>query len=249
MECVGDAGHQYGLVFNFTKLEAMPVRMEASIPKPDGSTVQVKHSMVYLGGMLSSDGRVASELGRRLGAAKADFDALRKVWSHANVPVERKLRIYDSCVVAKLVYGLHTAILNKSERARLDGFHARCLRRILRIQHAYYSRISNKDVLERAHAKLLSIKILQRQLLYLGEISRRDQDDPVRCSVFLPGTFDAVPIGPRKQGRPRHTLIDTVCKIARDIAGSSENFTKLMAPSAQAIKAWCATVIQYCNSL
>ena len=35
---------------------------------------------------------------------------------------------FDACIVSKLVYGLHTATLNKSERSRLDGFNARCLR-------------------------------------------------------------------------------------------------------------------------
>ena len=248
MECVGAAGQEYGLSFNFTKLEAMPVRMEASIHTPNGNIVENKHSMVYLGSSLSSDGSVAAEVGRRIGQAKADLDGLRKVWSHSSMTTARKLCIYDACVVSKLVYGLHTATLNKSERCRLDGFHARCLRRILRIQHAYHSRVSNKTVLERAGATPLSTRILQQQLLYLGEIARRDHDDPVRCCVFLPGSLDDIPVGPRKQGRPRHTWVGTVCSTARQIAGTLTNFRALMAPSAQAIKAWRATVLQSFNN-
>ena len=201
--------------------------------------------MIYLGSSLSSDGRVASEVGRRIGQAKADFDALRKVWSHSRLAVDRKLRIYDACVVSKLVYGLHTATLNKTERCRLDGFHARCLRRILRIQHAFYSRVSNKTVLSLANSMALSTRILQRQLLYLGDIARRDHEDPVRCSVFLPGSLDTIPSGARKQGRPRRTSADTVLRTAQDIAGTPQKFSALMAPTAHAKSAWCAAVLKY----
>ena len=71
--------------------------------------------MVYLGSLLSSDGRVALEVGRRIGQAKADFDKRCRVWSHSSTAVGRKLRIHEACVVAKLAYGLHTATLNNSE--------------------------------------------------------------------------------------------------------------------------------------
>ena len=149
--------------------------------------------------------------------------------------------------MSKLAYGLHTATLNKAERCRLDGFHARCLRRILKIPHAYHSRISNKTVLEQAGTRALSIQILQRQLLYLGELARRGPEDPVRCCVFSPGSLDVIPVGPRKQGRPRHTWVENICRIARDIAITPENFSALMAPSAQAIQAWRAAVLKYCD--
>ena len=41
--------------------------------------------MVYLGGLLAADGRMGSELSRRLGAAAADFAQLKVLWQHANV--------------------------------------------------------------------------------------------------------------------------------------------------------------------
>ena len=217
----------------------------SSIRTPDGNTVKNKQSLIYLGSSLSSDGRVASEVGRRIGQAKADFDALRKVWSHSRLAVDRKLRIYDACVVSKLAYGLHTATLNKTERCRLDGFHARRLRRILRIQHAFYSRVSNKAVLSLAKSMALSTRILQRQLLYLGDIARRGHEDPVRCSVFLPGLLDTIPCGARKQGRPRRTWADTVLGFAQDIAGTPQKFSALMAPTAHATSAWRAAALKY----
>ena len=89
--------------------------------------------MVYLGGILSGDGRVESELGRRIGLAQADFNALKRVWNHASLSKQKKFRIFDACIQSKLHYGLHPAWLNTAARRRIDGFQARCLRRVLGI--------------------------------------------------------------------------------------------------------------------
>ena len=40
------------------------------------------------------------------GAASTEFDKLCKVWSHASVPIAKNIRIYEACVVSKLMYCL-----------------------------------------------------------------------------------------------------------------------------------------------
>ena len=67
-----------------------------------------KASIVYLGSVLSTDGTVQAELGRRLGQARTEFELLRRVWNRS-IPVHRKIRIYEACVQTKLLYSLHTA--------------------------------------------------------------------------------------------------------------------------------------------
>ena len=249
MNAVGRAGGQYGLSFNWSKLEALPVCMDAMVHKPDMSLVLTKTNIIYLGSALSADGRIAAELGRRIGMAKADFNTLQKVWAHSTLSQRAKIRIFDACVVSKLTYGLQTACLSKAERRRLDGFHCRCLRRILRIPHAYVSRVSNNTVFERAHRKPLSTRLLQAQLLFLGQLARREGDDPVRRCIFQGGGFQMLPSLTRKRGRPRATWIDETMKAANVIAGSAEKLSDYFAPSAQACRAWKGAVSRYCNSL
>ena len=82
----------------------MPVRMQADIPKPDGTNVKSTDSMVYLGSFLSSDGRAGVELGRRIGEAKCSFDRLEKMWSHSSLSRLRQIEIFDGCVMSKLLY-------------------------------------------------------------------------------------------------------------------------------------------------
>ena len=99
--------------------------------------------MVDPRGVLDATGSVSSELNRRLGLARSDFKNLEKVWKHANSPQHRKIVIFDICVGSQLLYCLHTGWLNKAKLRKLDGFHARCLRKILSIPHPFISRVSN----------------------------------------------------------------------------------------------------------
>ena len=97
-----------------------------------------------------------------------------------------------------------TASPNQTEKKKLDGFQARCLRRILRIPHAYYSRISNQTVLEIAGGKLLSSKILQQQIRYMEKLRERPDEDHARACIFEPGRCGTQKKEvERKRSRPR----------------------------------------------
>ena len=80
MRCVEEVGAEFGLTFNFSKLESMPVRCADVVQSPGGGEIPKKSSMVYLGGLISNDGKIDSELARRIGMAKSDFRSLQKVW-------------------------------------------------------------------------------------------------------------------------------------------------------------------------
>jgi len=64
---------------------------------------------VCLGGLITCDGKVSSELSRPIGEASGVFNKLRKMRSHSSIGLARKLKIYDACVVSKLLYRLSLA--------------------------------------------------------------------------------------------------------------------------------------------
>ena len=229
MTSIGEAGAEYGLAFNWAKLEMLPVRTHAVLRKPDGEIVNAKERMVYLGSTLAADGKIGSELNRRLGLARNDFDKLKTIWSHSGLPTWRKIAIFDACVVSKLLYSLHTACLNKVERRRIDGLHARCLRSIMRVAPAFYSRVSNATVFRWADSKTASFQLSQQQLLYLGKIARRDQDDPARACIFKPGTLELRELdSKRRVGRPRLEWGSEVQRRAVQLAGSSQELNDIL---------------------
>ena len=245
MRCIGKAGANYGLNFNWKKLELLRERCQATTLQPDGSEIISKDRITYLGSLLC-DGSVGPELGRRLGAARSEFDKLARIWSHSTLSQDRKLRIFEACVLSKLLYALHTAWLNKQETARLDAFHVRCLRKIYGIPHSYISRVSNSSVLETAACERLSCILLKRQLHFLAHIAQKPDEDPARSVMFKASscilqdrTYQ------RRRGRPRMTWISEVYKHALRIADNPANLHNLCQKPMQS--SWKRAVQQYCS--
>ncbi len=144
--CVAEVGKSYGLELNLEKTVLLRIRGDADIFACDGTPLLVKDQAVYLGGLLSINGRPVAELTRRLGEARRSFSNLVAVWKHCNISRSRKFCIYEACVLSKLLYGLESVWLLQADRNRLDSFHAQCLRRILGIPPAFPSRVSNATV-------------------------------------------------------------------------------------------------------
>ena len=161
------------------------------------------------------------------------------MWSHTNLTQTWKLYIFDSCIVSKLLYGLVIASLNKSEYRRLDGFQARCLRRILKNPSAYYSRISNARVRKMAGKDILSQYLMNEQMILMGKLAFRDNEDVVRRSIFLPNSCELRPLpGPAKRGRPRARWAPQVLKMCIHAAGSYDALLKLWHSEHSSFASW-----------
>ena len=197
--------------------------------------------MIYLGGLLTDDGTITSELSRRVGMAYSDFSSLPRVWSHANITRKRKIQIFNACIISKLMYGLDIAWLRQNDLARLDAFQARTLRRICGIQHSFYSRISNEYVLRQACSTPLSNLLLQRQLMLFGRIACNNHDlNLLRAMVFKSTTsYDQASIDwQRKRGRPRLSWITEVHKLALHAANGRNNLHELLRSSHDSFSIW-----------
>ena len=182
---------------------AMPVRTQARIQNDEGDMVTCKPTLKYLGCVLAADGRVGPELGRRLAMARAEFETLRRIWAHSSLSRGRKLEVFNACVVSRLKYGLFTAVLYKADMRRLDGFQARCLRRIHGIRPAFYSRVSNATVLQCGSQRPLSEQISEQKLQFVTELALRDPSAPFRNLIFHPDGLLRETTGKRNVRRPR----------------------------------------------
>jgi hypothetical protein len=220
MECVAKRGETYGLALNFTKVESMPVNCEHIFVDPHGNPIQSKTKLKYLGAHIAADGSIDSELGQKLGIAACDFKKLQQVWSHSKLSRQFKFQIYIACIVQKLLYGLEGAWVNTAGKRKLDGFHARCLRKIGGISPAFISRVSNAFVLKQFSAHPLSKILLERQLMYFGHVARSDHDSVLRQSLFKEGFVLYAP--KLKRGRPRDTWDRKILQEALIMTGSIE---------------------------
>ena len=124
-------------------------------------------------------------------------DVATSVASHQDAG---KRQVQDASVINRLLYGLQAAWLIKAARARLDGFHAKCLRQIFGIALSYFSRISNKALLQamrghsRAHPHIRALSKTTQHYVYLYNTVLNEQRG-----------------APSTQGRPQKPLMPCIC--------------------------------------
>ena len=176
--------------------------------------------------------------------ARGVFRSLHRLFQHSSLGVRRKFEVCRAVVLSKLLYGLESVVLRDHDISKLNGFHAACCRKLLRISPSFISRVSNKYVLQQFKTNSLHSILLQRQLLFFGSIARRPQDDIVRQFVFKPNTFDSIEQhSPRKQGRPRKNWIREMFKHGQSIA-DGESFSDLISNELT----WRSCVSSFCSN-
>ena len=126
--------NQVSLRISLKKTEAMCV----NVPSPTkirvrGQDIPYTNKFTYLGSVLCQDGGTSVDIQSRLNKARNAFMSLRSVWRSASYSTKTKLRIYQSCVLSTLLYGLECWRMTKQDLSKLASFHTANLRKILRI--------------------------------------------------------------------------------------------------------------------
>ena len=162
----------------------------------NGHMVPTATQATYLGGLITQKGGHKQELHNRLSSTWGVAKKLDLLWRRAPVSLKWKLRIYNSAIASRALYALETIPQTDADDAKIDAFHYRGLRKLLRIKHSFWSRISNKDVLKMANekAKLRDDKVIkplsqvlqQRQITLFAHILRSTDDDPMKKVSFNP---------------------------------------------------------------
>ena len=171
----------------------------------NGTKLDVVHNFTYLGSTLSDDLSLDSELNRRIGRASSTFAKLSKrVWENSKLTVHTNMSVYRACVLSTLLYGSESWTLYSRQERRLSAFHLRNLRRILGIK--WSDRITNTEVLARAHTPSVYFILQQRRLRWLGHLNRMP-DGRIPKDLL----YGELATGSRSQGRPYLRFRD-VCK-------------------------------------
>ena len=140
-----------------------------------------------------------------MGSSWAEFCKLHKLWGHSSLALLKKVQIFQAVTLSRLLYGLSSAWLNVAEIRRLNGFQARCLRKIVGIKPSFISRVSNLTVLQKTGQRQLGEELLKQQMLLYGRVSRSCPGDLLRDLTFMPGTLQpATGQYVRRVGRPRN---------------------------------------------
>ena len=115
-----------------------------------------------------------------------------------------------------------TIPFTKELEGRADYFQAKCFRNILKIQAAYYSRVSNKEVLDAVSMYFydkpgkispMSRQISDKAVTLLGHILRSKPSDHSRC-IAIDAEYKRVERTKRRVGRPRFYWLQNTMKRA-----------------------------------
>src|SRR6218665_4105606 len=88
---------------------------------------------VYLGGLITEDGRCEEDVKRRIiiGLACAAFGGLGKMWREKSISIATNMKLYYALVVTVLLYGSECWSLRKEDERRLLVAEMSWLRRII----------------------------------------------------------------------------------------------------------------------
>ena len=142
--------------------------------------------------------------------------------------MHRKTQIFNTCVGSQLLYCLHTAWLNKAELRKLDGFHARCLRKILGIPHPFISRVSDCDVYKRGKCRPYSKTLTCRQLMLFHKVMTLPPTDARRTCMCEADSLTLLQHTQcRRRGSPRNTWGPQVYNMAIRVANNVDSLESI----------------------
>jgi hypothetical protein len=134
-------------------------------------TCEQVNNFLYLGHMITDNGRCEQEIKRRIGMAKNTFNEMKNMLTSKQITNRLKMRLIKCYIYPILLYGSETWTTNKNLEDRINAFEMWIFRRIGRI--SWKERLTNESVLKRIGMKrelLQDQKI--RQMKYFGHIKR-----------------------------------------------------------------------------
>jgi hypothetical protein len=164
----------------------------------------------YLGGLLSDTVDNKKELACRLADVNSTANKLKLFWTKAQTTIKWKLKVFDAILGSKLLYGLETIQLTEPEKAQINAFQIKCLRRILNVPPTHIDRTwTNKRVIEQLEQqhkyehRPIATAWNMRKFKLLGHIIRAPGEDPLRQVVFETGVIFPRIEHMKRVGRPR----------------------------------------------
>ena len=136
----------------------------------DGEALENVIVFKYLGSSISSAANLDDEVLNHLSKASQAFGRLpTRVWQERGIKVNIKVDVYKAVVLSSLLYGCETSTCYRHHIKKLEEFHLRCLRKILRV--GWDAHIPNQEILRRTKMLGIEAHCKKAQLRWCGYIA------------------------------------------------------------------------------
>ena len=174
-QAVNESSKRFGLEINVDKTKTMTIgkEQEKLQIKLDNKTIEQVNKFVYLGGMVTEDGKSAEDIKRIIGLAAAMMAKLTKLWRSKSIKLKTKVKLYETLVIPVLMYGAETWTLKKEDERRIHTAEMGWLRRIRGVTKR--DKIRNTRIREElGQQKSIMDRIKESRLRWFGHASRMD---------------------------------------------------------------------------
>ena len=141
----------------------------------DGRQLKQVGKATYLGSEITTGAGRWSELNNRMNIALRTCNKLKDFWYERHCSYKWNLHVYNALIIAQISYGMNTVHLTQAMLNRLDAFQMKGLRYILKIEHAYYSGVSNQEVYDKINIVLnkgADLNITWQEFVAAGKIDK-----------------------------------------------------------------------------
>jgi hypothetical protein len=222
VRCLQKHAANHGLHLHEGKCELVTNCDWQQVRLQGGQNIKRTKQTKYLGAAITPSLAESAELGARLTEVWQVIRRLDVLWRKARLDKVWKIRIMQSIVQAKLLYGLETARATQVIDQKVDSIMAYLLRRILDLPSTYIDKEFSHDFLIQLANSLLhehkhpptcrrwSTVLKERRIRFLGHILRLGESDPCFTTTFADS--DLNPRDPQtwRVGRPRTHWIEQV---------------------------------------
>lgn len=177
MTQVNHTSQEYGLEINTEKTQTMIISKTNDHPllniQVNGEMLKQVKSYLYLGHLITEDGRCETEIKKRIGLAKNTFYNMKHLLTSRQTNNKLKMRVIKCYIYPTLLYGAETWTMNKDLEDRIAALEMWLYRKMGRI--SWKQKLTNNAVMEKLGVKrelLTEIKI--RQMKYFGHIKRHN---------------------------------------------------------------------------
>ena len=193
IEAYIEVASSLGLTVSFPKTKFMVIGAAVSVNDQQplavgGDFIEWVDLFPYLGSVIVDKGSLDVEVDRRIASASRAFGALRQsVFDDCHLSIKTKRCVYQACVLSTLLYGSECWTPLRRHLRRLDSFHQRCVKAVLKITTKQQWEQHITSVMVRQHwgdEETIATKLRRRRLEWLGHVARMADHRLPRICLF-----------------------------------------------------------------
>ena len=208
---------RHGLRMSLDKTEVLSVgsqRQELGISLAD-KCIKQKDGFVYLGGLISGDGRSDGVVRKRIQSGALAWRNVEGVMADRHISKRLKGKVLGTCVIPACLYGLETVALSSAQQQRLQVCENNWMRRIAGVKRVDRRRLV--DIREEIGLpRSLTEKLIRGRMRWAGHVERMEGGRLPKMAM------SHVEVGRRGRGRPRLRWKDCVERDFRRAGGDGD---------------------------